>query len=254
MHLVPINLVEILLRLWTGNYQFDQEQPCSYVLTKEQWIEIGNDLENARAHLPDAFGPAPLNIYTRLKAYKRKAIQKHNLLLLYFPTIMRSRLPAKYYQNLIFLCKAYSLTMSRVVTEETLTLIKELWARFVLTFEELYVHPENQDEDPRRQVLMTSNIHATLHIADTIRDLGPAYGWCEWGLEDFLGPLRRMARSKVFVDESAMQAVWAKELIKLADMGRRDFVLGNLWSFNNLEGTPKEGYEIETGIFYLPNN
>lgn len=254
MHLVVINLVEIKLKLWMGKYDFDKDSDAPYILTKEQWIQIGQELDNARQTLPDAFGPAPLNIYTRYKSYKRKAIQKHNLMLLYLPTIMHGKLPEPYYSNLLLLCKAYTLTMSRSVTPETIEAIQELWCRYNETFERHYVKVTldgDSEPDRKRTILMTSNIHGTLHIAQQIKDHGPAYGWCEWGLEDFLGPLRRMARSKTFVDESAMQAMWAKEIIKYADMSRKDFILGNLWSLEKKDNIPKKAYEIETG-YLLP--
>lgn len=45
------------------------------------------------------------------------------------------------------------------------------------------------DDYPQRQQLMASNIHALLHMADQIRDVGSVYVWWEFPLERFGGML-----------------------------------------------------------------
>lgn len=72
---------------------------------------------------------------------------------------------------------------------------------------------------------MKSNIHALLHLADSLSDLGPGYVWWAFPGERFNGMLEGKVKSKVRIDASLGNALWMDQLLESARLARNSLNL-----------------------------
>ncbi|KAI5811725.1 hypothetical protein DFH27DRAFT_605833 [Peziza echinospora] len=93
--------------------------------------------------------------------------------------------------------------------------IHQLACAFVKGAQNLYYQHK-----PKRSTIMDSNVHALLHLADAIRDMGP--GWVTWAapIERYCGTLAGMARSKSHLKESLANAVRLEDQLHHAGFAR----------------------------------
>ncbi|KAF8251375.1 hypothetical protein K440DRAFT_637912 [Wilcoxina mikolae CBS 423.85] len=161
----------------------------------------------------------------------------------------------------MLLVKAYDLSMSWELGADVLAEIHELFKKFVLQFEALYVDyvPDNDDSDdnspkeldPARMVLLTSKIHALLHMCDQLKDCGPMHCMWEWLTETYRGLLKLQTKSRVKPDENLGKKVEIEELLKVAHLARKDFDLEDNIASLDLPEQITHGYETDCG-FLLP--
>lgn len=78
MHLIAIRVISELLKLWRGEYYFDQPdeddkdwEPAPYNV-REHWDTMGDELESSRSYLPTGLGPTPFNIAKSYPTFKRR--------------------------------------------------------------------------------------------------------------------------------------------------------------------------------------
>lgn len=120
--------------------------------------------------------------------------------------ILHQRLPQRYLDHWLLLAKMWVYSCAYQVTEETCKQIHSLAIKFVKGAQELYLqNPDANTMD--RSSIMDSNIHALLHLAEGVRDMGP--GWVTWAfpIERYCGTLQKMARSKLKLNESLANAI-----------------------------------------------
>ncbi|KAI5811726.1 hypothetical protein DFH27DRAFT_475271, partial [Peziza echinospora] len=135
--------------------------------------------------MPLSYGRKPRNInlyYARYKAFEWATfVQYYSLPLLY------QRLPQRYYEHWRCLVELWTLCIARRITERVVQRIHQLACAFVKGTQNLYYQHK-----PKRSTIMDSNVHALLHLADTIRDMGP--GWVTWAapIERYCGTLAGM--------------------------------------------------------------
>jgi hypothetical protein len=84
--------------------------------------------------------------------------------------------------------------------------MKELLEDFVRGFEALYFN-----DDIARIKVMTANIHGLLHLAENIKDCGPAWAFAQWGMERTLRELKPLASSKVEMNVSLFNGAIIRE-------------------------------------------
>jgi hypothetical protein len=228
MHLVLLNVVRALFFIWKGTSPCDKSaprgvvldewQPQPYVLNDRQWRDIGNELLAARKKIPAALGRAPQNPSVQ----KLRASAWHSWMMMYSVPVLSGRLPDVYLDHWIVLIRAYDLCLKWQNDVQDLENIQSLLRTFVEDFKRLYI---DCDDHPTRARLYSTNIHGLLHIHDQIKDCGPMFVWDESSTESYMGAIEPMARSGVKIDESAANATFLEEMVKMLGYARRNLTL-----------------------------
>jgi hypothetical protein len=137
--------------------------------------------------------------------------------MLYSVPALQGRLPAEYLEHWITLIRAYDLCLKWEMTHQDLIQMRSLILEFVQRFKVLYLDCDNH---PKRPMLYSTNIHGLLHLHDQIRDCGPMFAWDESSTESYMGAIEPMARSGVKIDESAANATFLEEMVKILAYAR----------------------------------
>ncbi|KAH6880950.1 hypothetical protein BKA70DRAFT_1391158 [Coprinopsis sp. MPI-PUGE-AT-0042] len=166
MHLIWENLVKNLVLHWTGNFKDLDDGSESYSFSKSLWEAIGEATHRAGATIPSAYGPRGNYVTADMWSFWTLYLA---------PILLRRRF-----------------SEVRISTEE----IDELEAGFIKwveDYERLYYQ-----HNPARTSACPVTIHALLHIAESIRQMGPV--WCYWAfpMERYCGKLQRIIRSRRF--------------------------------------------------------
>ena len=142
MHLISLNLLDLLLSLWCGTITGDKEDHHLWdwaVLEDNIWIQHGQDVTSMRLYLPGSFdSPPPL----------RNPVEKINsgykawefLLYIYVlgPGLFYHVLPKKYWLNLCWLVSGIRNLQQFEISPEQLQQSHHSLLTFVLEFEQLY--------------------------------------------------------------------------------------------------------------------
>jgi hypothetical protein len=138
-------------------------------------------------------------------------------MMMYSVPVLAGRLPNEYLDHWIVLIRAYDICLKWQISADDLRQIRALIKQFVEDFKRLYV---DCDQHPKRAMLYSTNIHGLLHLHDQIRDCGPMFTWDESSTESYMGAIEPMARSGVKIDESASNATFLEEMIKILSYAR----------------------------------
>jgi hypothetical protein len=165
-------------------------------------------------------------------------------MMMYSVPVLSGRLPNKYLEHWIVLIRAYDLCLQWQINAADLENIRSLLTQFVQDFKTLYI---DCDQHPKRPRLYSTNVHGLLHLYDQIRDCGPMFTWDESSTESYMGAIEPMARSGVKIDESAANATFLEEMVKILSYARPKLSLpvGRQQSLN------PRAYETEFG-YLLP--
>ena len=182
------NIVPQLILLFRGEERFvnpDQDDNSedediggldakdTFVLDAATWETIGREMENSRMTVPtQPFGRPPRDINTKHDTFK--AAEWSSWLLYYSTPLLQGKLPGKYMDNWKDLVKIWGFICSKDITKEQIEECRELCIQYVINYERLYFRGRWE-----RLRLLKSNLHAILHVADALTDLGPGPGW--WG-------------------------------------------------------------------------
>ena len=272
MHMIPIGITKLMFSIWRGVLPTEQQpanrDPASGVpwspppfVIDEFWSDFGNELVNSASTLPAALGDAPMNINTQRTGYT--AHQLHNFILLYSVPLLSGRLPEEYLQHWITFVRAYEMLMSWTMNNEIVNEMEVLFAEWVEGYERMYVQHVNDGYDTvtgyyqvaatsaDRMAWMTSNVHALLHLADQVRDCGPAFNMAEWCIERYCGYLKPHAKSRQMPEESLMYAAESEEMVKLVDIACPWLGLKRIIEEMDPPELHNHGYETKYG-FLLP--
>lgn len=106
MHLVSLNLTELLLGLWQGNTNvigcdpLDDKNTWDWpVLTGDTWKKHGQHVEDMRPYLPGSFDRPPQNPAKKISS-GYKAWEYLTCVFGLGPAVFQRILPDKYWQNL----------------------------------------------------------------------------------------------------------------------------------------------------------
>jgi hypothetical protein len=141
----------------------------------------------------------------------------HTWMMLYSVPVLQGRLPAEYLEHWVTLIRVYDLCLKWEMNRNDLHEIRCLFVEFVQRFKVLYIDCDNH---PKRPMLYSTNIHGLLHLHDQIRHCGPMFAWDEAGTETYMGMIGPMARSGVKIDESAANATFLEEMVKILSYAR----------------------------------
>ncbi|KAG2017882.1 hypothetical protein CC2G_007348 [Coprinopsis cinerea AmutBmut pab1-1] len=193
MHLVWENLIPNLVLLWTGKFKGLDEGQGGYELGPTVWEAIGAATVKAGDTIPSAYGPRVPNLSTDSSAYV--SAEMWSFWTLYIaPVVLRRRFrQQRYYDHFVRLVRLLHLCLQFDITEKEIDTIEEGFNDWVSDYERLYYQG-----DPARLPICPVTIHALLHIAESIRVMGPV--WCYWAfpMERYCGKLQPAIRSRRF--------------------------------------------------------
>lgn len=187
MHLVALNIPDLLISLWRGQMECDRNDNKEtwdwVVLIGETWKEHGQRVADATPYLPGSFDRPPRNPAEKISS-GYKAWEFLTYLYGLGPALFHELLPMKYWRNYCKLVAGARLLHQRSITREQMLRGHQLIVSFVEEFELLYYQRKESRIHFCRQ-----SIHALLHIGPEIPRLGPGAGYTQWPMERTIGNL-----------------------------------------------------------------
>ena len=136
------------------------------------------------------FGRAPRDINLHHNLFK--AAECSNWVLHYAIPLLTGRLLARYLHKWKDLVTVWAFICSREITYDEIEECRELAIQFVKDNARLYYR-----RMWTRLKLLKLKLHAMLHLADTLQDLGPGHGWWCLPVERYNSTLKGKVKSKV---------------------------------------------------------
>ncbi|PPR05894.1 hypothetical protein CVT24_006642, partial [Panaeolus cyanescens] len=190
MHLIWENLIPNLIRFWKGEFKDLDHQGKGYVISNEDWNEIGAACGSSGRTIPSIFGAAVPNL--ALQQYYMTAEMYANWTLFIAPIVLRDRFPDnQYYIHFMQLVSLLKLCLDLEYTEEEIDLLEAGFVEWVEEYERLYYQ-----HDYDRLSACPLTIHALLHIAWGIRTAGPVGAYWAFLMERHCNALLPAVRSK----------------------------------------------------------
>ncbi|KZT02196.1 uncharacterized protein LAESUDRAFT_662285 [Laetiporus sulphureus 93-53] len=187
MHLIALNIPDLLLGLWRGTLDCERPDDRSTwdwaVLRGETWKTHGEVVGKTLPYLPGSFDRPP-----RDPAEKLNSGYKAWEFLLYIfgmgPALFYNVLPERYWQNFCQLVAAVRILHQRKITRTQLKHVYQLILEFTKTFENLYYCARQERIHFCRQ-----SIHALWHISWEVIHVGPPVYYTQWTMERTIGNL-----------------------------------------------------------------
>ncbi|KAL1680192.1 hypothetical protein EV122DRAFT_208322 [Schizophyllum commune] len=192
MHLIFENLLPNLIKHWTGEFKGLDDGKEAYQFTQAIWEAIGLDTANAGQYYPSAYGPRLPNI--ALDRSNLSAEMASFWMSYIGPVVLKRRFSKpKYYKHFVDLVCLINKCLQFEITTDEINEVREGFKEWVVAYERIYYQ-----HDPRRLSACPLTIHALLHIADSIENMGPA--WCYWAfpMERYCGALQPAIKSRRF--------------------------------------------------------
>jgi hypothetical protein len=187
MHLVSLNLTDLLLGLWRGSLDVDSNDDKETwhwaVLKGDIWKEHGKRVAAATTYLPSSFDRPPRNPAEKISS-GYKAWEYLTYVYGYGPGFFYHILPQEYWESFCKLVRGIRLLHQNSISPAQLVEGHNLLVEFVKEFENLYY----QQKESRLHFCRQS-IHALLHIGPEITRVGPGTCSSQWCMERTIGIL-----------------------------------------------------------------
>ncbi|KJA13305.1 hypothetical protein HYPSUDRAFT_151736 [Hypholoma sublateritium FD-334 SS-4] len=187
MHLSSFNISDLLLSLWRGTLDHDQDDPPSEwpwaVLVGDTWTSHGQLVASATPYLPGHFDRPPRNIADKINSgYKAWEY----LLYLYglAPALLYGILPDPFYSHFCGLVRAMRIVLQHHIKRDDILTAHTLLISFAQNFELLYYQRRTD-----RLHFVRQSIHALLHLAPEVFRIGPPICSSQWTMERTIGNL-----------------------------------------------------------------
>lgn len=192
MHLVFENVMKQLILLWTGGIEGLDEGTGFYRLMESVWQAIGVATARSGATIPSIFTTRPPNCAEPKGA---ATADTWSFWLLYLgPRLLARRFRSEvYYHHFVKLSKLVHKCLQFEISKQDIADLRTGFVEWVNEFEKLYYQ-----QNPARVSICTINIHALLHIADSIEAMGPVWTYWAFPMERYCGSLQRAMRSRRF--------------------------------------------------------
>jgi len=212
MHLVFENVQPKLFKWWTGTFfkknDDDDDNPQDDLrLPDGVWKQIGKDMETSRKTIPSAFGRALRDIYKYNKSFK--AEEWCSFLFLYSPVLLQGRLPPDLYSHYMKLVTAVEMAVDYHLSQDNLARLTILLREFVVEYEQLYYRYQSQ-----RARACLATIHLLLHVAESIKDCGPAWVYWQFPCERVCGMLKAKVKSRIYANRNLSLSLLLEEQFK----------------------------------------
>ncbi|KAI0312223.1 hypothetical protein OF83DRAFT_1067547 [Amylostereum chailletii] len=181
MHLVSLNLPDLLISLWRGEIECEatdsKDDWAWHVLVGETWKELGRIIAAIAPYLPGSFDRPPCNPAEKMSSgYKAWEF----LLLVFglFPALLEGILPMIFWKNFCLLVFGIRLLHQRKITKVELLAAHKVLVTFSEDFEVLY-YQRRAD----RLHFCRPSIHQTPHLAPESTRCGPLGLSSQWPME-----------------------------------------------------------------------
>lgn len=192
MHLIALNLTELLLGLWRGLFDCDpQDSKDSWTwacLTGNTWKIHGKRVADATKFLPGSFDRPPRNPVEKITS-GYKAWEFLTYVYGLGPGLFYHILPRNYWKNFCKLVRGIHILHQNTISSSQLVEGHTLLLAFVKEFEELYYQRKAS-----RLHFCRQSIHALLHIAPEVTRIGPGVYTTQWCMERTIGILGQEIR------------------------------------------------------------
>ncbi|KAL1694099.1 hypothetical protein GGG16DRAFT_47889 [Schizophyllum commune] len=192
MHLVFENVMKQLILLWTDKVEGLSLGSTLFHLADFVWQAIGEATAKSGAYIPSVFTGRPPNCAEPKGA---ATADSWSFWLLYLgPRLLARHFKSEvYYRHFVRLSQLVHKCLQFELSGQDICDIREGFQSWVEDFERLYYQYQ-----PERVSICTINIHALLHIADSIEAMGPVWTYWAFPMERYCGKLQRMMRSRRF--------------------------------------------------------
>ena len=192
MHLIFLNLGELLIPLWRGTMKCDMTDDISSwdwaTLTGDAWQVHGKVVADATPFFPSSFHRPPRNPAEKISS-GYKATEYFHYLFGLGPGIFRSILPSRYWKHFCKLVRGVRILVQRRIIGSQLQEAHSQLVQFVEGFENLYY---------RRRVdrihFCRPCIHTLLHAAPEVMRVGPGAYTTQFTMERTIGNLGQEIR------------------------------------------------------------
>ena len=192
MHLLFINLGELLIPLWRGTLKCDLTDDQSTwewaTLTGDVWQTHGQLVANAAPFFPSSFHRPPRNPAEKINS-GFKATEYYHYLFGLGPGVFRSVLPHKYWTHFCKLVHGVRILTQRRITGAQLQKAHLNIVQFVEEFENLY-YQRRVD----RIHFCRPCIHTLLHTCNEVMRVGPGAYYTQFTMERTIGDLGKEIR------------------------------------------------------------
>ncbi|KAI0083145.1 hypothetical protein BDY19DRAFT_900743 [Irpex rosettiformis] len=208
MHLIYENLIPNLVLLWTGDFKGLDEGSGQYHLDGAIWEAIGKATAESGSTIPSAYGPRVRNVKDD-RAYLTADMWSFWALYIGPVLLHRKFTDQKYYHHFIQLVELLNACLSFELSFEEVRTIREGFIAWVERYEEFYYQLA-----PERLSTCVLTVHALLHIADSIVEMGPVWAYWAFPMEHYCGLLQRSIRSRRYPFSNLSQTVLSDARLK----------------------------------------
>jgi hypothetical protein len=192
MHLLFINLGELLIPLWRGTLKCDLTDDHSLwewaTLTGDTWQSHGQLVADATPFFPSSFHRPPRNPADKISS-GFKATEYYLYLFGLGPGVFRTVLPQKYWTNFCKLVRGVRILTQRHITGAQLQEAHSHLVQFVEEYEHLY-YQRRVD----RLHFCRPCVHTLLHTCSEVMRVGPGAYYTQFTMERTIGDLGREIR------------------------------------------------------------
>ncbi|QRV91964.1 Transposase family Tnp2 protein [Ceratobasidium sp. AG-Ba] len=230
------NVISTLLKLWTwsGNYWDFGTGNENYLIEKTAWDAICEACATSGDTIPSAFGCRVPNLAEKNRFVSAEA--RHHFAIQIAPALLGEFKHASYYHHFVRLVRLINLCTAFEITNAQLQEVRQGFAQWVQDYERLYYQYKAD-----RLRACTLPIHALLHVADDIENMGPVWAYWAFPMERFNGSLAHANKNCRFV--------WAsldRHILEVTQLSQIKLIFG-LKDALSLE---EERYNIATGAHY----
>lgn len=187
MHLISLNIPDLLINLWRGTLHCEAPDNKSTwdwaVLNGDVWKAHGRTVAMTTAYLPGSFDRPPRNPAEKINS-GYKAWEFLLYLFVLGPAVFRTVLPDKYWRHFCKLVYGVRVLHQRKFTRSQLQEAHVALVTFAEEFELLYYQRKTE-----RIHFVRPSIHTLIHLAAESEHTGPLSLLAQWVMERTIGNL-----------------------------------------------------------------
>ena len=248
MHLLSLNLPDILIPLWRGTLDCDPDDDKSTwdwatLSNSRIWKAHGERVAAAIVDIPGVFGRPPRNPAEKINS-GYKAWEFHLYLWGLGPGLLHDIIPPQYWRSFSRLARAVRLITQHSIGREELKEANHPFIEFTREFEDLYY---------QRRIdwihFVRQSIHALTHYGHEVETKGPLICASQWTMERTIGNLTKELRQ-----HSQCYANLTQRAIRRARVNALKMVMPSLDPHAKTFANPRGPYEISGGYVLLPKH
>ncbi|KAH7919195.1 hypothetical protein BV22DRAFT_1023421 [Leucogyrophana mollusca] len=248
MHLLSLNLPDLLIPLWRGTFECDKDDDKSTwtwasLADVQVWKAHGETVAASTVHIPGSFGRPPRNPAQKINS-GYKAWEYHLYLYGLGPGLLREVLPDDYWRHFCKLVRAVRLISQHTISRFELLTAHRLFVEWIQGFEELYYQRR-----VNRIHFVRQSTHAPGHYAREVETKGPLICSSQWTMERTIGNLTEELRQ-----HSDPYANLAERAIRRARINALKVMIPSLDPIPEKTAAPRWSLDIGGGYHLLPQH